>query len=379
LYKISNYNGIKIHPMLPSDQSQISEFNPLISWSSAETCSYSYDGTVYTIVDCDADGSDVELPSSTGTSTLYIKGVDSSSVEDIASSTFSLQGFYYCGTSDNDWNNDSNWYSDESCSATTTAPVSQGNLAFAVGTTSPVISSSTDPIPLNINTTGLTGSAKETGVIFSDNISYSGLITGNATFNDSSYNTGTIIGNATLNTDYYGSTQTGGVFTVGTGVVYQGDIQGTVFDSESNTITNYVFEGSSQNEGVVNVDATFNNTSEFQVGTVNATATLNGENQIIKGVNSVINFFKQLAEGATSLFFRPTATLDVSGIFTLLGKDENNFLTVRSTTPGSSYNLGINGTSNFNFLKLRDAVNTGTLLDLSAKINAVITFILKHQ
>ena len=358
---------LSIDIIIPNDQSSISEFNPMVSWSSSETCSYSYDGSTYTTVDCANSGSDISAPSSTGTSTLYVKGVDSNSVEDIASSTFSLTGFYFCGTSDNDWNNDLNWYSDAGCSATTTAPVSQYSVAVAVGTTSPVVSSSTDPIPNNINTTLLTGSAEQAGVIFSDNVSYSGMLVGNATFNDSSYNTGTVTGDAILNTDHYGSTQTGGVFTVGTGKTYSGEIQGTVYDSESNTITNYVFEGSSQNEGIVNIDATFNNTSEFQVGTVNATATLNGENQIIKGVNSVINFFKQLTDGATSLFFKPNTIFNVSGLFTLLGDDSNNLLTVRSTTPGSSYNLGINGTSNFNFLKLKDAVNTSSLLDLSSK------------
>jgi len=50
-----------------------------------------------------------------------------------------------------------------------------------------------------------------------------------------------------------------------------------------------------------------------------------------------------------------------------LGKDADNLLTVRSTNSGSYANIGVNGTSNFNFLRIKDIHNIGNSLDVSSR------------
>jgi photosystem II stability/assembly factor-like uncharacterized protein len=344
----------------------IYQFEPMVDWSSAVTCEYSYDNSNWTEVDCDDNGSDIPLPPDFNSNTLYIKGTDASSNIDTDQVTFDLEPYYFCGA-DSDWLNTSNWFSDSGCSSPFEVPNMTGNVVFVVGTVSPIINALTPVIPNNINTSGMTGPAADVGIIFSDSVVYSGNITGNATFNDSSYNTGTINGNATLNTDYYsGYVQTGSTVTISSGKVWEGEVSGNVYNSDSTEITNWTFTGTGSNQGIINGDATFTGTA-FQIGEVNGTATLSGLSQIVQGINSVINFFKDLNSGRDTLYFTSGSTLDVSGLFTLLGLDANNLLSVRSTVPGSYANIGINGTLNFDFLRLKDIRNTGTLVDLSTK------------
>ena len=67
-----------------------STWNPLISWGDSVTCKYSYDNFVSsTTVSCANNGSDILEPTIEGSATLYIRGIDSSSVQSNASSTFS--------------------------------------------------------------------------------------------------------------------------------------------------------------------------------------------------------------------------------------------------------------------------------------------------
>jgi hypothetical protein len=236
-----------------------------------------------------------------------------------------------------------------------------------MNSTSPIINSSVTTLPLFINTTNMTGPAAAAGVIFADSTVFSGTLIGNATFNDTSHNEGTITGNATLNTTYYsGTTQTGATFTIASGATWEGEVQGTVYSSDDTPVTTLNFTGTGSNEGTINTNATFNGTT-FRMGEVNGTATLGGTAQVIRGVNTVINFVKQLVTGRDTLYFTSGSSLNVSGLFTLLGKDANNLLSIRSTMPGTVAQFIVNGTTNFNFLRLKDINNTGTSVNLSSK------------
>ncbi|MEY4440435.1 MAG: hypothetical protein RLY49_61 [Candidatus Parcubacteria bacterium] len=356
----------------------ISTWNPYVLWDSSETCFYSYDNfSTQTEVDCSQYGFDILLPNQAGESTLYVKGIDSQDTISIASSTFSIQGQYFCGTSDNDWANLSNWYDDDSCTIqSASVPTSQTPIVELKGTVSPIIESG-DALPRLINSTGLTGPASTIGVIFSGSSINTSKIVGNATFQDTSYNTGTITGNVIY------EEATGGTFTLSNTMKWAaGTIEGTILGGDSNPITNLIFNDSSSNEGTFSGTATFNelssnngsitgnvtfNGTTFRLGTVNGTATLNGFAQIIQGINTVVNLFKQLTASKDTLYLQAGSTLNVSGLFTLLGYDQNNLLTVRSTTPGTYANIGINGTADMNFLRLRDIRNTGSVLDLSSQ------------
>jgi hypothetical protein len=222
-------------------------------------------------------------------------------------------------------------------------------------------------LPGYINTEGMTGSAEDVGVIFTDSVAYPGTLVGNATFNSSSRNTGTIIGKATFNTTYYsGSAQTGSTFNITSGALWTGEVRGDSYNSDNTLITNWSFTGTGSNQGTINGDATFTGTA-FQIGEVSGTATLSGFAQVVQGISNVVNFFKNLASGRDTIYLTSGSTLNVSGLFTLLGSSADNLLSVRSTDSGVFASLGINGTSNFNFLRLKDIKNLGPSLNLSSK------------
>jgi len=382
LYTYSNpLPTLSVDIIRPSASSTISSWSPYVSWGIATSCYYSYnDFTSTSTANCALNGTDISVPSA-GTSTLSIRGIYATSTV-TSSVTFAYTPYYWCGTSDSDWNNASNWYTSNSCSINTGSVPGALSEALLVGSVSPIVGTSTSALPFLINTTGLTGPANTVGIIFASSTVNTTNIIGNVTFNGTSYNTGTITGNA------YFNAASAGTFTLSGNMIWGGSISGTVKggdnvniihlifnNSSSNSATisgmSAVFNGSASNNGTINGDATFNGTT-FRMGTVNGTATLNGLAQTISGINNVVNFFKNLLTqtndtGRDTLYFTSGSTVNVSGLFTLLGTDSDNLLTIRSTNPGSYASLGINGTSNLDFLRIKDIHNTGSLIDLSSK------------
>ena len=387
--------NISVSILLPQVSNVLSAWAPIVSWSTAVSCYYSYNNfTSTSTANCGSLGSDIIPPPTAGTSTLYIKGVDVSNAVSIASTTFSYTPYYWCGTADSNWTNVSNWYTTNACSVNIGSIPGSANGAVLLGSVSPVIATSSTVLPLAIDSTGLTGGATATGVIFSGTVHNTARVTGNATFNNSAYNAGTITGNVTFNNTAYNtgtiignavfSTASSSRFNLSNNMIWGGTISGTIKGSDNSNITSFIFNNTSSNSttitsttttifndgasnnGTINGDATFNNTSPFNVGTVNGTVTLSGTNQTILGINSVTNFIKQLLS-TDSIFFGSGGSLNVSGLFRLLGFNASSLLNVRSTTPGSSASLGINGTSDFNFLRIKDIHNTGANLDLSSK------------
>jgi photosystem II stability/assembly factor-like uncharacterized protein len=198
------------------------------------------------------------------------------------------------------------------------------------------------------------------------------------TFYGSSYNEGTVTGDATF------ERAEAGTLTFAGSMKWGGSVGGTVRGFDNVAVSNFVFTGASTNEttiapnisvtfsqaasnnGTIQGDAAFSNTSPFRIGTVNGTATLVGGSQTITGLNSVVNFVKSVFSRDT-LYLSSGSTLNVSGLFTLLGGGANSLLTVRSTVPGSYANIGVNGSAAFDFLRLKDVNNTGSAVSLVGK------------
>jgi len=374
---------LSVDILTPTASTTVNSFRPFVSFGTAVSCSYSWNGIDWNTLNCANNGTDISRPASLGTSTLYVKGTDINNVTVSKQSTFSYSYYIWCGTMDSDWSTVGNWYTDDACSAPTGA-VPTGTIdAYVVGSSSPIINTNTWIMPAIIDTTGLIGSALDSGVIFTGTSSNSAYVTGNATFAGSttnnaiingnanfigaSRNTGTITGSATFNTSYFTSA-VGGTLTIPTGSSWTGTVGGTVYGSDNAPITNYVFNGDASNLSTINGNATFNNTSPFTIGTVNGTVTLNGFSQILSGVNNVTNFFKQLISGVRdTLYFTSGSTLNISGLTTILGSDASNLLTIRTTSPNAPANIGINGTSDLNYLRIKDIYNTGSSLDLSSR------------
>ena len=385
---------LSVDLLLPQTGSSLSSWSPIVSWGTATLCYYSYDNFVSTsTANCALKGADISAPTLSGSNTIYIKGIDAGAVVKTNSATFTYSPHYWCGTADSNWTNVNNWYTDATCTVGKGSIPGTTSVAFLVGTTSPIISTSTTTIPLYINSTGLTGAANTSGIIFSNTTVNTSRIIGNVTFNNTAYNTGAITGNAIF------ATGASGTFTLSGSMIWGGTISGTIKggdgvnithlifnNSSSNTTTipsniSNVFNDSASNNGIINGDATFNNTGLFTMGTVNGTSTLNGLSQTLNGVNNVINLVKRVATSIRdTLYLVAGSTLNISGMATILGYDDNNLLTIRSTTPGVYANLGVNGTSSMNFLRLKDIHNTGATLDLSPKTvfddlgNSGITF-----
>jgi hypothetical protein len=218
-----------------------------------------------------------------------------------------------------------------------------------------------------------------------------GVIYSDATFRDSSRNLGTVVGQATffdlsynegdVANDAIFERAEAGTLTLAGSMKWAGTINGTVKGLDGVAVTALVFTGASTNEmtiasnvgvtfsqaasnnGTILGDATFNNASPFRIGTVNGTSTLIGTSQTVTGFNSVLNFIKSVFSRDT-LYLASGSTLNVSGLFTLLGSDANSLLSVRSTVPGSQASIGVNGSAAFDFLRLRDVNNTGTGVSL---------------
>lgn len=203
-------------------------------------------------------------------------------------------------------------------------------------------------------------------------------------FHDSSRNEGIINGDMVLDTDYYsGIAPTSSILTLAGNAEWRGEVNGTIYASDGitpitslsftgssknyTTITgNPTFSGAASNYGTIIGNPTFNNTSPFRIGTVVGTATLGGTSQTLSGAANVVNFFKQ-AFARDTLYITPGSSINISGLFTLLGFSADSLLTVRSTSPSVAATLGINGTTNFNFLRLKNINNTGSSVNLSSR------------
>jgi photosystem II stability/assembly factor-like uncharacterized protein len=375
-------NPLVISPsiFLPQNLSTTTAWRPIISWSTATSCYYSYDNFVSTsTADCALDGADIIPPAVSGSVTLSIKGVDAGGVISTKTSSFTYSPHYWCGTADSNWSNVSNWFTDASCSVNKgSLPVGSSGV-FLVGNTSPVISWSTTTLPLFIDSTGLTAGANASGVIFSNSTNNTTKIIGNATFNSGAYNSGIITGNVIY------SDAVAGTFNLSNSMKWAGSIGGTIKggdgidiihlifnDLSSNEITigntfSVVFNDGASNNGIINGSAVFNNTKLFTIGTVNGTATLNGLSQTLNGVNNVINLVKNVAVAIRdTLFLTSGSVLNISGSTTLLGYDADNLLTIKSTVPGIQASIGINGTSTLNYLRIKDLNNTGPSINVSS-------------
>jgi len=366
--------------LLPQPGNNVSTWNPIISWSTATSCYYSYNNWVSTsTANCALSGSDILPPPTSGSVTLSIKGIDAGGVVKTNTSTFTYAPHYWCGTADSNWTNVSNWYTDATCSVGKGSIPTNTSGVFLVGNTSPIISWSTTTLPLFIDSTGLTGGANTAGVIFAGTAYNSTKIVGNVTFNGTTYNTGAITGNAIF------STGSNGTFTLSGSMKWGGTIGGIIKGGDTLDITNLIFNNSSTNEttientitavfnnsasnnGVINGNVTFNNTGLFTMGTVNGTATMNGLSQTLNGVNNVINFVKSVASSIKdTLFLTSGSVLNISGTTTMQGHDANNLLTIQSTIPGIEASLGINGTSTLNYLRIKDINNTGANINLAS-------------
>jgi hypothetical protein len=194
------------------------------------------------------------------------------------------------------------------------------------------------------------GTTPITDFVFYNNSENHTTLTGPTSFYDNATNFGTIIGNPTFSGTSHNTTN--GVITGNptfSGSSYNG---GTITGDAS-------FASAAYNSGTITGNPTFNNTQTFQIGSVNGTTTLSGTNQTIQGSNSTTNLVKTSAIRDT-LYLGSGSSLSVSGVLTLTGADETHLLTVRTTIPGSSAALNINGPATMNYLRLRDIHNGGS-------------------
>ncbi len=276
---------------------------------------------------------------------------------------------------------------------------------------------------------------------FNDSSYNGGPITGDATFNGSSYNGGDIdgnatfngssymglgygiTGNATFNTTYYdtdnGTVPSGGVFVISGSQSFGVDVDGTVYGSDGQPITNYEFYDSSYNNGNITGPATFNDSSQnngtvdgnatfynfsFNTGTVHGNATFNGSSY--NGGSGTVNgnaTFNDSSEGSsgtiignatfnTTYYDTDNGTVPSGGVFVIsgsqsfgvdvggtvygsdgqpitnyefYGESANSTYLINSnaTFNGSSYNGGsgtVNGNATFNDGSYNNGIVTGT-------------------
>jgi hypothetical protein len=223
---------------------------------------------------------------------------------------------YFNGAVDGDWNELDNWWNNDTFSTQATSLPSSSDSVVLSATCS--TNSGSEPTVVNLTySSGTLGIAiTVTGTAtFNDSSSNDGTITGNATFNDYATNGGgTVNGNATFN-DYSDNLyiiDLGNGFIIGVAIFYDyatnnaavgdgsifndnsrnggaggGFVQGsaTFNDSSSNPpndpvgggwlTANAIFNDQSSNGGLVEGDATFNDTSYASGGTISGTATFN--------------------------------------------------------------------------------------------------------
>ena len=377
---------LKVDILSPTNNEEVGIWSPFISFGTAISCGYNWNGSSnYTAINCANNGSEI-TPPSYGTSTLYVKGVDKNGAVVLKNSTFFLSYFAWYSTGDTDWNNPENWYTDINHTVHTNTiyenPIPTSHISAAlIGSVAPHIDLDSWVEPQSIDARDLEGAANLSGPTFTSSLGNctSIVIFGNAVFDNKACNNGVVYGNSVFNSAVNGTltltdTMKWGGMTSGT--IKGGDgieIKHLIFkDSSSNETTigndmTKVFYGAASNNGTIEGNVTFYNNRPFRIGTVAGTATLSGTNQTIKGINNVTNLTKQ-ATVRDTLYLTSGSTLNISGLTTILGQNADSLLTIRSTTPNSFASLGINGTNNLNYLRIKDIHNTGANIDLSTKI-----------
>lgn len=394
-------SSLSVDIILPQATSTFTVWNPYISWGTATICEYSYDGGSLASSTCANDGSDIPAPAY-GAHTLTVKGTDASSTS--VTKTIPIKyssAFYWCNTVDSEWNNANNWYIDNTCTAPYAASSTPLNRSTVIllGNTSPIVTNDVWMPPANIDTIGLTGSAKSTGIIFSSSTNYStvngtatfnatstnlGTINGTSTFNGYSRNRGTVNGSMIINSSYYNpviATATSTLTFAGS-AVWEGTTTSRVYSADGVTlINNYIFTGSSTNHstllnnptffdkasnyGTINGDPTFNNISIPSIGNVLGTVNLTIYNQTILGSNTITNLIKN-ASLRDTLYIAASTTQNITNL-TLHGVDANNLLSVYSTIPNIHTTLNVSGLADLNFVRLKDIWNTGPTISLIGK------------
>jgi hypothetical protein len=114
---------------------------------------------------------------------------------------------------------------------------------------------------------------------FNDGSSNAYSVYGNATFNDNAYNYGGVVGDATFNTTYYNSgsnSAESGILTISSTIPWAGTVQGSIFDSNGQLVTQLIFNDQSYNTASIpaTVQVVFNGSS-YNNGTVLGDATFN--------------------------------------------------------------------------------------------------------
>jgi len=334
---------------------------------------------------------------------------------------------YFYSISDTNWGTVGNWYTDYNHTTLAGRIPSSNDAAIIIGTVSPNINLTSWVTPIYINAqldTGLvfTGNGKTSSATIVGNVTFqsgtknNGNITGNVTFNDSynntsgviigdvsfvstsakkSYNNGTINGNVTFNSlSCFSFTTTNGVVngnvimsgatgtTTFTTSCSWGTASGTVKGKEGQTITDFIFTGSSAyNNGTVPGNATFDFAYEnsgtvtgnaiFKNITVTTTITfpdLDNEKYSYKGkVNGTIKGNE--GQTITGWIFNDlsynSGTISQSVIFNGIDISSKGYnkgiITSASTFNGNSYNIGTitnTGSAVFN----DNSLNAGTIL-----------------
>ncbi len=280
---------------------------------------------------------------------------------------------YFDGSSDGDWNNLDNWWSDIGFTVQALALpdssdhvgiyeniVTNGGALASVNKISFILSVSSS-IEINVaDTANFYASSNNQGTIngnsifndtsyndltingnatFNGTTSNNGTINGNAVFNGGSLNDGTITGNATFNTTGYHTTApTGGVFTLSQ-ENWGGIVNGTVYGSDDVAITSYVFNGgwgmgseitgnaifndNGNNDGDIHGNATFNDASSND-GNIYGNATFNGTSisgGTITGnaTYNTLGYHTSVPSGGVFTFSTEDWSDDVSG--TVYGSD----------------------------------------------------------
>jgi photosystem II stability/assembly factor-like uncharacterized protein len=363
---------LKVDIMVPSNNSVVANWNPYISFGSAVTCEYSLDEqNTWTTTTCAGNGADIPEPAF-GTTTVYVRGTDFSNNNVTSSVTINYIHYTWCGTVDSDWNTIGNWYTEAAC--TNQAPgLPDGSVGTSVvGTTSPIVYLNNWVKPLSIDSTGLTGSAHDSGVIFTLSGSVTNVpISGNATFDSGAYNYSNINGDVTFTNASYNSGNINGDVVFNDGSYNNSSITGNViFDNNSiNTgsiVGGVIFNNASGNGGSIEGITTFNDSSFNGGGSITGTTTLNGTSY---NASTIIGdaIFNTTYYGSLAT----TSVMNISGSAYLQGSVSGIMYASDGVTPITSFNFS--GSSR-NLSTITGAVTfTGTTLNVGT-INGDVVF-----
>ena len=193
--------------------------------------------------------------------------------------------YWYSDGSDVSWTTLSNWWLDAGHTIAAPELPDSTKAVITVGSYAPVVDVSTwvEPENIDASATGISFTSSTPATVhnpitgfatFSGQSINGAIITGDAVFADESIHTGTINGNAifdylsgidaggTINGNAKFTYATGGTITFGAGGRWgHGYITGDVVGDDDLPFTEWVFNGNSYNEGTIEGNATFNDTS----------------------------------------------------------------------------------------------------------------------